>query len=168
MSHILLITLRLFLSYTFIKARLSKIAYPLVFAYAVKSYEVCPEQLLTCVALILPWAEAVTGICLLLGLLTQGASLLAVLLSSCFVILVSSALWKGLDISCGCFTGDISQINGTHIAFNLLLLFFSFILFWKGPGRWSLDALRNSSDKTSSTPSESESRTTKNGHQETG
>lgn len=52
----------------------------------------------------LPWIELITGLFLLLGLLVRNSALLLFLMNVVFMLAVGSAMARGLDIECGCFT----------------------------------------------------------------
>jgi len=63
-----------------------------------------PELLVALMAAVLPWLELLCGLALLLNRWTPGASLLIVLMNAVFIVAIASAMARGLDISCGCFS----------------------------------------------------------------
>ncbi len=65
------------------------------------------------VALTLPWVELLTGLCLVLGIGTPGAGLVASALAGTYMIAMASALGRGLDIGCGCF-GAAGEVLAWH------------------------------------------------------
>lgn len=140
-TRVMVLLIRLALAYLFLRSGVPKVAYPLIFADAVQAYELLPSALVPSVIVVVPWLEIVAALALLVGLLTEGAALLTGLLSLSFAVLVTSALWRGLDISCGCFTTDISVIQWRHVVFDLVLLAMSFLVHQKGPGVLALDNL---------------------------
>jgi uncharacterized membrane protein YphA (DoxX/SURF4 family) len=84
------------------------------------------------IATILPSLELLCGLSLILGLYPRTSALLITLMLIGFTILIISALLRGLDISCGCFTQDpnASKIgyikileNAGMIMLGVLLLF---------------------------------------------
>lgn len=60
---------------------------------------------------------------------------------SVFTVLVLSALWRGLDISCGCFTQDpkAELIGWKKVGENLLLVFMSLLVFRRPSLSFSLE-----------------------------
>lgn len=101
--------LRLGLAFIFIYASLDKLLHPAEFALIIRDYRVLPEALVNITAIILPWLELILGILLIAGLFLDGALLLVNgLLLTFWVTLVFNA-WRGLDISCGCFSTSPSS-----------------------------------------------------------
>ena len=151
-TRVTVLLVRLALAYLFLRSGIPKVAYPLIFADAVQAYEFLPPSLIPTVVVVIPWLEIVAALALLVGVLTNGAALLTGMLSLAFAALVTSALWKGLDISCGCFTTDISVIQWRHVVFDLVLLAMSILVHQKGPGVLALDNLIRRRSKPSSDP----------------
>ena len=58
-------------------------------------------------ALIIPWIELVIGVCLIMGVFIGGSTLISIILLIWFIIILSQALIRGIDLHCGCF--DLSQ-----------------------------------------------------------
>ncbi len=80
------------------------------FADAVDNYHILPRVMVNSFAIMLPWIEFVTGVCLILGAAAVSASLLASVLFTVFLVAIISALMRGLNIDCGCFTlGDKAE-----------------------------------------------------------
>lgn len=128
------------MAYFFLRSAIPKLNYPLIFADAVEAYRVLPPVVVPSVVVFVPWLEVVVALSLVSGLLIRGATILAGLLATGFALLVTSALWRGLDISCGCFTTDISRIHWNHVVFDLVLLALSILTYTKGPGWLALDS----------------------------
>ena len=63
---------------------------------AVRAYELLPEAVVPTVGHLLPVLEVVVGLCLVLGVLTRGASVVSVLLFAAFVVGIASAWARGL------------------------------------------------------------------------
>lgn len=133
--------LRLILGTVFVVSSWSKLRYPRIFAEALLAYQVLPDNLVTVVAVVLPWLELLAGLAVLLGYRSRGSSLILGGLSLLFAIVLSSAVWKGLDISCGCFVGvEWMTVKWWHIAANLIFAFMAGAVFVRGPGRWAIDS----------------------------
>ncbi len=110
--------LRFALGAVFIYASLDKIANPAGFALAIGHYRMLPYLLISLLAAVLPWLELVCGIALIIKRWVGGASLLIVLMNAVFIIAITTALMRGLDISCGCFStaGAGSRIGLMRLA----------------------------------------------------
>lgn len=117
-SRAVLVACRLILAGVFIYAALGKIIEPDKFADAVAGFRIVPLWAVNVFAIILPWTELLCGLCLLFGVLVRSSGLLLVLLNVVFVIAVSQALARGLDIECGCFT--LSHTHG-KVGWDLIL-----------------------------------------------
>jgi putative oxidoreductase len=113
-QHPSLITIsRWILGLTFIFAGLCKIYMPLEFVLAIQNYQLVPDSIARYVSFILPWIELSAGILLIIGLFTQVAIRVVVVLLIIFSVTISITLARGLEIDCGCgfncFTGTVSN-----------------------------------------------------------
>ena len=89
-----------------------------------------PDPMINLVAIILPWLELICGILLLTGFWHRSAAFIVSLMMIVFIIAISTAILRGLDIECGCF-GSGTSANWTRILEDLFLLAFSLqILFF--------------------------------------
>lgn len=113
---------RLVVGGIFVYASLDKLADPAGFAQAIYHYRMAPLALLHPFALLLPMAELVLGAALILGVARRGAALLAAALSVLFLAAISTALLRGLDISCGCFHTDGGHAVGLSLLIRDVLL----------------------------------------------
>jgi uncharacterized membrane protein YphA (DoxX/SURF4 family) len=129
---------RLSLGLIFLAAGLVKIGSPAPLALAIENYRLVPSSLVSAVAIILPLLEIVVGLELILGIFTRAAAFAAGLLSSAFGLAVLSALVRGLDIECGCFSGG-ARVSWIHFALNLVVLGVSCLLVRSGGGVYSLE-----------------------------
>lgn len=112
------LSLRWLIGLIFIYAASVKIMNPMAFAEQVDNYRLLPYFGVTLVAAILPWLELGCGLLLIFGRWLPGAMLVLVVLNLVFLTAIISALAKGLDISCGCFSvGD----EGTRIGIKKLI-----------------------------------------------
>lgn len=134
--------LRLLLGGLFVVLSLDKIRYPLVFAEALSDYDLLPAILIPVLAVVVPWVELFSGLFLILGILSRGASLLLAGLSATFTGIIGITLLRGLDIDCGCFTHQtLARVSPFHFIFDLALLLVALSLYRWGPGPLSLDLL---------------------------
>jgi hypothetical protein len=83
-------------------------------------------------AVFLPWVEILTGLCLVFGYWVAGASIASFFMLLAFIIALTAALARGLDISCGCFTteADGGQITWWYLARDIALLVASVVMFY--------------------------------------
>jgi uncharacterized membrane protein YphA (DoxX/SURF4 family) len=105
------LVLRLALGLVFVYASLAKIADPRAFARIVYHYQIIgpsasiPPAVPNAFAVALPFVEALSGVLLVIGVLRREAAALLGLLLVVFLLAVSSALYRGIDIeNCGCFS----------------------------------------------------------------
>jgi uncharacterized membrane protein YphA (DoxX/SURF4 family) len=103
-SRWLIICCRVILSAVFIYAAIGKIIHPKEFADSVAAFRILPIVAVNIFAIVLPWVELLAGLFLLSGLLVRSSALLLIVLNVAFMVAVGSAIARGLDIECGCFT----------------------------------------------------------------
>jgi putative oxidoreductase len=104
-SHPLLVSLlRIALGAVFIVASIDKLRDPGAFATAIANYRLLPYTVVNAIAIVLPWLEVVTGTVLILGIWIRAGTMIVLGLLFAFSIAISQALFRGLDISCGCFS----------------------------------------------------------------
>ena len=133
-SHkVLAFLFRIFLGATFLYACYDKILHPEAFAEAVANYRILPSPLVGLLAVTLPWVELFCGLFLILGLFIRSSALIGSLMFFVFSIALSSAVLRGIDIDCGCFSvtdGDHTVNVGLilrdlgYLVFSLHVLFF--------------------------------------------
>jgi len=115
---------RILLGGIFIYASLDKIWEPGLFAKTIYNYRLLPDLLLHPVAILLPWLELITGIMLLANFFPKTSALVQLILISVFTLAIITAISRGLDIQCGCFSLDASGTRATwwKVGENLLLI----------------------------------------------
>ena len=72
---------------------------------AVRAYEMLPISVANTLGLILPFIEVAIGALLILGSLTRVVAALGGFTMVIFIIAISQAWARGLNIDCGCFGG---------------------------------------------------------------
>jgi len=87
----------------FVYAGAVKIADNSGFAADIFQYQLLSDWLVYPVALFLPWLEAVCGLCLWAGAFKRGAAAILNSLLVVFMLALAINLWRGNDVSCGCF-----------------------------------------------------------------
>jgi uncharacterized membrane protein YphA (DoxX/SURF4 family) len=95
---------RLALGAVFVYAAYTKLRVPwMLFAMAVDSYQMLPEQGVELLARALPWFELILGAMLILGVWARWAAAGATALLAVFVYATNRAYHMHLGINCGCF-----------------------------------------------------------------
>jgi hypothetical protein len=114
----------------FIYASLDKIAHPEEFAKQIGYYKALPFGLENVLAIVLPWTELIVGICLIAGLLVDGATLLSIIMMLVFILAISQAILRGIDITCGCFkvSTDSDKLGLDTIIRDIIFLVMSYIV----------------------------------------
>ncbi len=139
-NTVLILLVRVFLGALFIIASLDKITDVHSFVSSILNYKIVDEPLAMIVATILPWLELFCGIALVIGIYPKTSALLITAMLIAFTLLVASAMLRGLDISCGCFTQDPSadKIGWQKIFENCgMMLLGVYLLFAKdGDSSW--------------------------------
>jgi uncharacterized membrane protein YphA (DoxX/SURF4 family) len=109
--------IRLLLGFVFVYASIDKIVHPGEFAQSIYNYRMMPHSTLNLMAIVMPWLELICGVLLAIGVLWRGSAFLIGFMLLVFIIAISTALLRGLDISCGCFS-----VEGGHgVAVDLLV-----------------------------------------------
>jgi putative oxidoreductase len=132
-EKILGLILRWFLGSVFIYAAVGKIWNPAGFAEQIDNYRLLPWILVTCVAFILPWIELLSAIFLLIGRWLRGASLWMIAMNAVFILAITSAMWRGLDIDCGCFSlqAQASRVGFQRLVEDGIFLLAAMMIFWQ-------------------------------------
>ena len=94
---------RVILGVILIYASIDKIVHPAEFAKAIGNYNVLPFGLENLLGIVLPILELLVGICLILGIMLDGSAILTAGMMTVFIIALSQAMIRGIDINCGCF-----------------------------------------------------------------
>ena len=120
--NIFILFISSYVSYVFINASLSKIADPISFSNSISAYEIMPYWSVNLIALFFHWLELICGISLLVFMiirvlrwnvlsekehpLFEVSVNIIMLMLVWFIIILSIAAFRGLDIDCGCGTGE--------------------------------------------------------------
>jgi hypothetical protein len=95
----------------------------------VYGYEIVGPKLGMLVAMTLPWAELLVGVCLLGSIFVGGALLVTIGMGAMFTFVLSWAIYHGLDISCGCFGAGSHQIGYNTLVRAILITIFSMLAY---------------------------------------
>ena len=129
---------RVILGIVFIYASWDKITHPAEFSIAIGNYHMFPFGLENIIGLIMPWLELLVGICLIAGIMVDGAAVLSALMMIVFIVAISQALARGIDIECGCYS--VSKEGGEKVGFrrlfeDFLYLIMSLIIIYRSERR---------------------------------
>ena len=135
--------LRLLVAGILLYAGVKKVWMPLEFARLLKEYHLLPDQILNLVAVLLPWAEVVCGLCFLSGLWLMGAAVLLSCMNTVFAVAIAYRAWLimsetgvnflDLRFDCGCGFGVV--YIPTKILENLMLVGVGLIILFS---RWKV------------------------------
>ena len=129
-----LIILRLIVGGFFVFASLDKLMNQEAFARAIYNYKFLPDIFINIFAIIIPYIELITGLLLIAGIFKRGSSFLISFMLVIFIIALSQAYAKGLDINCGCFSLEtVGQKDDIllRIVEDILLLIASILIYIK-------------------------------------
>jgi uncharacterized membrane protein YphA (DoxX/SURF4 family) len=131
---------RVFIGLLFVFSSLDKIVDPAAFARSVANYGLLPASIPVIIATILPWVELLCGFAVLFGVFLRGGSLVLSAMVVIFTLAVMSALFRGLDISCGCFTQDSAagHIGWTKVVQNIGLFALTLFLYFSQTTKFTL------------------------------
>jgi len=104
--------LRTGFGFLLVYASLDKILHPSDFAQMTENYRVIGKDLSNWVAVFIPYLEIVVGLLLLAGIWLDAASMINMILMFVFFVLVLQAYFRGLDISCGCYSVEEGHVIG--------------------------------------------------------
>lgn len=116
---------RLLLAAIFIYAAVGKLLRPSEFANSVAGFRILPISLVNIFAIVLPWVELLCGLSLITGLFMRSGVVLLAALNIVFIAAAASAMARGLNIECGCFT-----LSHAHdkVGWNLITRDIGFLL----------------------------------------
>jgi uncharacterized membrane protein YphA (DoxX/SURF4 family) len=119
---------RIYLALVFVISGLEKINDFSSFAQSIENYRILPIYFVNIIAIIIPWLEVVAGAFLLLGIYIKENSIIILLLLSIFTLGVLSAVFRNLDIDCGCHsTSNGQKVGLLKILENISLIVVAFL-----------------------------------------
>ena len=98
------------------------------FADSITAYELSPWWAINPTAILLPWLELVAAVVLVFGPWRAEAATLIAGMMVMFIVGVSSAVIRGLDINCGCSVSGGTPVSWNYVGFQTLLLAGAIIL----------------------------------------
>lgn len=121
----------LLLCLIFLVAGAGKLITPADFAVAIHRYQLAPESLVSLLAIYLPWIEISTALALLFRSYRRAAAGLLLVILFAFTYGIVSAMARGLNVACGCFSTspDAAAANWLSVLRNLLLMALTLVVF---------------------------------------
>jgi uncharacterized membrane protein YphA (DoxX/SURF4 family) len=118
----------------FLYAAYTKIPDMATFAGEVANYRMLPGVVVPFVAALVVGIEVVAGVALVLGVFARPAAIAISGLLVVFIVGLTQALLRGIDLRCGCFGGDEVATWWTVVRDVAMLLPALAVAVW-GPGR---------------------------------
>jgi putative oxidoreductase len=106
MKALLLAAVRVALGLVFVYAASTKLADMRQFAEEIANYQVLAPSLVPFAAVLLLGVELTAGTLLVAGAATRAAALTVAGMLAAFIVALSQALLRGVDLRCGCFGGS--------------------------------------------------------------
>ena len=137
--HLVLLA-RVFIGLLFVVSSLDKLVDPSAFARSIGNYQLLPSWVALGIATLVPWLELLCGFAVLFGVFNRGGSFLLASMLVVFTLAVLTALLRGLDISCGCFTQDptVGKIGWMKILENVVLIVLALFLYFSASDEFTL------------------------------
>ena len=110
---------RVILGIIFIYASYDKILDPAGFSKNIHNFHVTPIAVENLAALIIPWLELIIGVFLIFGLFLEGTTSIIIALLVFFILVLSQAVLRGIDVHCGCFKTD-ADADTTNFRLELI------------------------------------------------
>ena len=112
---------RIILGVVFIYASYHKILDPASFSDNIHNFHITDNLIWTenMAALIIPWLELIVGVFLIFGVFLEGATSITIGLYIFFIVILSQAVYRGIDVHCGCFKTE-ADAGITDFRFELI------------------------------------------------
>jgi putative oxidoreductase len=115
--------IRVFCGFILVYASLDKLGNSSDFVEVIGNYRILPAALSPLAAVVVPWFELFTGLCLAFGFLPKGAALVFCVLMAGYAVAIGSALARGIELNCGCFNMDWKEPENWFTVLRDALLF---------------------------------------------
>ena len=103
---------RFYMAYIWISAGISKLDQHATVAMTIRNYDIFTGEWSNFLAHLIGPLEIMGGVLLLLGLFLKKSNTVAIIVLTLFVIGISQAWIRGLEIDCGCFETDPNATDG--------------------------------------------------------
>jgi uncharacterized membrane protein YphA (DoxX/SURF4 family) len=133
MKRYLLAAGRMIVGVAFVWAGVSKAADLRTFAEEIANYQILPASMVSWLAAVLPGIELFAGALLIVGYWVRPAALVTSGMLAVFIVALSQALARGINLRCGCFGGADMATWGT-VGRDVLLWIPALAALWWGGG----------------------------------
>lgn len=138
-EYFLLIS-RITVGTVFLMVSLAKVVHPGAFANEIGNYDLFPEIIVNFSAVVLPWIELICGMLLIAGVRLKANSLIISILLIFFILSVGSAMARGLNIDCGCYSNIKAEKVGWNKIFeNLSMLLLTLNIYFSNNKKLTLE-----------------------------
>jgi putative oxidoreductase len=135
-NRYLLLASRFVLGMVFLVAAVPKIAQPEAFAVSIEAYEILPTAVVNIVAVVVPWVELLCAVFLIGGARVRPSAALLGAMLLVFIVAISIAVLRGLNINCGCYGGSVgTPVGWGKVLEDVALLVPAWLLLRAAPGR---------------------------------
>ncbi len=133
--------IRIFLGALFVFSGILKMTDLVTFSEAVYKFQMLPDYLINLVTVLIPSAEVVCGLALILGIFKRGASLILTVLMTMFTIVIAVTLSKGIAFNCDCFgpLQLLEEMSWFSVFTNVLLITLLLISYNKNKNNYPLE-----------------------------
>jgi len=122
----------------FLYAAIPKLIDPAGFARSIMYYKMTPLRVIHFMALLMPMWEVAASVALLIpGNWRRAGAVMTLGMSVIFMIAVGTAVYRGLDMSCGCFGEDSAKVGYPLLALDLSIFLVSLWIIRTEPGEFS-------------------------------
>jgi uncharacterized membrane protein YphA (DoxX/SURF4 family) len=94
---------QVFIGALFIISSVTKIPDTAKFADSIANYKIVPDSLVMPLATIVPWIQMAAGVMIVLDVFAQSSAFILCGLLAVYIIAITQAWIRGIDIECGCF-----------------------------------------------------------------
>ncbi len=123
-------------------ASLDKLGDPAKFSKFVENFHVLPMNLVPLAAVVIPWLEFFTGLCLAAGFRWRGAALIFFILLTTYTLALSWNLLNGVEMNCGCFSMDSQEkLSIWTVLRDVVFLVMGFIVLTSYSALGTLDSI---------------------------
>ena len=130
LNKYLVLISRFIVGIVFIIASIDKIAVPELFAINIEGYNILPTSFINITAIIIPWIELLCGIFLISGFYLRSSSFIVSIFLVLFILMITSAILRGLHIDCGCFGLDSSEVSWYRVLEDIFLLLMTIHIYY--------------------------------------
>lgn len=124
MRQVFSLVLSLAVGVLFVRSSIAHLSNPYFFLSSIYGYKIVGPDFGFALALVIPFVQLVVVCCLLARTFVSASFSLAAFLFATYSVAQASALWRGLNIQCGCFGSTASNpINAGTLSMVIGLFF---------------------------------------------